>query len=90
MAAQSSGILAETVSGLHFESPNKMCHSDVASATSRREYYKGEGGGFPWVLGRGVSCGPKCQWLVPTPKGVSKMRINHFVVCFDADSSLIN
>jgi hypothetical protein len=32
-----------------FESPNKMCHSDVAFATSRREYYKGEGGGFPRV-----------------------------------------
>jgi hypothetical protein len=26
-----------------------MCHSDVASATSRIEYYKGEGGGFPQV-----------------------------------------
>jgi hypothetical protein len=35
------------VSGLHFGSPNKMCHSDVASAVKRREYYKGEGGGFP-------------------------------------------
>jgi hypothetical protein len=38
-----------TVSGLHFGSPNKMCHSDVASVTSRREYYMGEGGGFPRV-----------------------------------------
>jgi len=26
-----------------------MCHSDVASMTSRREYYMGEGGGFPQV-----------------------------------------
>jgi len=26
-----------------------MCHSDVASMTSRREYYMGEGGGFPKV-----------------------------------------
>jgi len=26
-----------------------MCHSDVASAVRRREYYKGEGGGFPRV-----------------------------------------
>jgi hypothetical protein len=37
MAVQSSGSLAGTLSGLHFGSPNKMCHSDVASATSRRE-----------------------------------------------------
>jgi len=49
MAAQSSGSPARTLSRLHFESPNKMCHLDVASATSRREYYKGEGGGFPRV-----------------------------------------
>jgi hypothetical protein len=49
MAVQSSGSSARTVSGLHFGSPNKMCHSDVASTTSRREYYMGEGGGFPRV-----------------------------------------
>jgi hypothetical protein len=49
MAVQSSGSLVGTLSGLHFGSLNKMCHSDVASATSRREYYKGEGGGFPRV-----------------------------------------
>jgi hypothetical protein len=49
MAAQSSGSLAGTLSGLHFGSPNKMCHSDVASVTSHREYYMGEGGGFPQV-----------------------------------------
>jgi len=47
MAVQSSGSPTGTLSRLHFGSPNKMCHSDVASATSRREYYMGEGGGFP-------------------------------------------
>jgi len=40
MAVQSSGSPTETVSGLHFGSPNKMCHLDVASAISRREYYR--------------------------------------------------
>jgi hypothetical protein len=40
MAIQSFGSPAGTVSGLHFGSPNKMCHLDVASATSRREYYR--------------------------------------------------
>ncbi len=40
-AVQSSGSLVGTVSGLHFGSPNKMCHLDVASATSCREYYRG-------------------------------------------------
>jgi hypothetical protein len=42
-----SGVQTETVSGLHFGSPGKMCHSDVASAGERKEYYMGEGGGFP-------------------------------------------
>jgi hypothetical protein len=36
-----------TVSGLLLESPKKKCHSDVASTESCREYYMGEGGGFP-------------------------------------------
>jgi len=49
MVVQSSESLTGTLSGLHFGSPNKMCHSDVASATSRREYYMGEADGFPRV-----------------------------------------
>jgi hypothetical protein len=39
----------ETISGLQFGSPKKMCHLDVAFAVSCREYYMGEGGGFPRV-----------------------------------------
>ncbi len=43
------GLQPGTVSGLHFGSPNKMCHSDVTFAISCREYYKGEDGGFPRI-----------------------------------------
>jgi hypothetical protein len=49
MVVQSSGSPARTVSGLHFGSPNKMCHLNVASAASCKEYYMGEGDGFPGV-----------------------------------------
>jgi hypothetical protein len=49
MAVQSPRSPTGNILGLHFGSPNKMCHSHVASATSRKEYYKGEGGGFPRV-----------------------------------------
>jgi hypothetical protein len=35
----------------------------------------GEGGGFPASPGRGVSCGPKCPRLVPTPKGVPECEL---------------
>jgi len=38
---------------------------------------------------RGVFRGPKCPWLVPTPKGVPECELTTWVVCFDADSSLI-
>jgi hypothetical protein len=36
-------------SGLQLGSPGKKSHLDVASAEHRREYYMGEGGGFPRV-----------------------------------------
>jgi hypothetical protein len=39
----------ETISGLLLGSPRKKSHLDVASAKSCREYYMGEGGGFPRV-----------------------------------------
>jgi len=42
MAVQRSGSPAWTVSGLHFGSPNKMCHLDIASTTNYKEYYKGK------------------------------------------------
>jgi hypothetical protein len=44
-----SGVQIGTVWGLHFGSPEKKCHSDANAAKSHREYYKGEGGGFPQV-----------------------------------------
>jgi hypothetical protein len=43
-----------TISGLHLGSLGKKSHLDVASARSCKEYYKGEGGGFPRV--RAVMC----------------------------------
>jgi len=37
------------ISGLQLGSPGKKSHLDVASAERCREYYMGEGGGFPQV-----------------------------------------
>jgi hypothetical protein len=46
------GVQTGTVSGLHFGSPGKKSHLDASVAESCREYYMGEGGGFPrvWVV----------------------------------------
>jgi hypothetical protein len=49
MDAQSPGSPNGTVSRLHLGSPGKKSHLDVAPVRSYREYYKGEGGGFPRV-----------------------------------------
>jgi hypothetical protein len=49
-----SGVQIGTVSGLHLGSPGKKSHLDVASARNCKEYYKGEGDGFPRV--RAVVC----------------------------------
>jgi hypothetical protein len=37
------------ISGLQLGSPGKKSHLDVVSAERHREYYMGEGGGFPQV-----------------------------------------
>jgi len=38
-----------TILGLPFGSPRKKCHLDVAPTRSCKEYYMGEGGGFPRI-----------------------------------------
>ncbi len=38
-----------TISGLHFGSPENLCHLDVGAAERRRVYYMGDGGGIPRV-----------------------------------------
>jgi hypothetical protein len=63
-----SGVQIGTISGLHFGSPWKKCHLNVALAESYREYYMGEGGGFPRVRAVVSQVSPSCLWLVPTPR----------------------
>jgi hypothetical protein len=48
-ASKVPGLQLRIVSRLQLGSPGKKCHLDVALAESCREYYYGEGGGFPWV-----------------------------------------
>jgi hypothetical protein len=49
MTSQTPGTPTGTISGLQLGSPGNLCHLDVASTTSYREYYMGEGAGFPRV-----------------------------------------
>ncbi len=59
------GTVSETISGLQLGSPGKKSHLDVASAERRKEYYMGEGGGFPRV--RAVVC-----LVVQSARGLSQ------------------
>jgi hypothetical protein len=49
MSFQSTGTPTGTISGLQLGNPGKKSHLDVASTERCREYYMGEGGGFPRV-----------------------------------------
>jgi hypothetical protein len=82
------GQFRDNFETLTWESREKESFGCSLGGVAQRILY----GGRWWLppsSGRGVSCGPKCSWLVTTPKGVPEMWTNHFVVCFDGDSSLI-
>jgi hypothetical protein len=70
-----------TVLGLHFGSPGKKNHLDVASVWSCREYCKGGGGGFPRV--RAVVSQVSPRLLVACPQhqnGVEWVLTNLWLV----------
>jgi hypothetical protein len=64
------GVQTGTISGLLLESPGKKCHSDVASTESCREYYMGEGGGFPRVQAMVSQVSPRLPVTCPNTKRV--------------------
>jgi hypothetical protein len=66
-----SKVQIEIVSRLLLESPGKKSHSDVASAESCKEYYMGEGGGFPRIWAMMSQMSPRLPVVCPnTKKGV--------------------
>jgi hypothetical protein len=96
MSSQSPGTLLGTVSGQFRDSnpgvPGVPGKSDIRAWVPTRvtEYTIGSMVvAYSRGPGRGVSRGPKCPWLVPTPKGVPECELTTWLVCFDTDSSLI-
>ncbi len=64
------GVQPGTISGLLLRSPGKKCHSDVASMESCREYYMGEGGGFPRVRAMVSQVSPRSLVICPNTRRV--------------------
>jgi hypothetical protein len=73
-APKVSGVQTGTVSGLFIGSPRTKSHLDVGEAKQCREYYMGEGGGFPWIWAVVSQMNPCCPWLVPTPRVLPKVN----------------
>jgi hypothetical protein len=65
----------------NFGSPGTKCHLNVAPVERHREYYKGEGGGFPQVRAMMNLVNPSLPVLVLAPK-VPKLCTNQLVIWF--------
>jgi hypothetical protein len=74
------GVQTETVSGLLLESPWKKCHLDVAFAKSCREYYMGEGGGFPRVWAVVSQVSRVLPVACPSTKGAPECELTNLLV----------
>jgi hypothetical protein len=73
------GVQTRTVSGL-LESPGKKCHLDVTSVQSCREYYMGEGGGFPRVRAVVSQVSPVLPVVCLSTKGVPECDLTNLLV----------
>ncbi len=61
----------EVMNAQNPESPNgKMCHSDASAAERHREYYMGEGGGFPQVRAVVSQVSQRLPMACPNTKNV--------------------
>jgi hypothetical protein len=74
------GVQTGTVSGFHFGSPGKKCHSDASVTVRRREYYMGEGGGFPKVRAMVSQMSPRLPVACPNTKDVSQCKLTNLLV----------
>jgi hypothetical protein len=62
--------LSQNLGPLHFGSPGKKCHLDVSATVRCREYYMGEGGGFPQVRAVVSQVSPRLPMACPNTKSV--------------------
>jgi hypothetical protein len=62
------------ISGLSLRNPGTKCHLDVAPMESCKEYYKGEGGGFPQVWAVVSLVSPRLLMVHPSTKSAQIMH----------------
>jgi len=74
------GVQTGTILGLLLGSPGTKSHLDVGAAERHREYYMGEGGGFPrvWVVVSLVS--PELPMVCLSTKGALESELTNLLV----------
>ncbi len=87
MSAQNLETPTGTISGLQLGSPGKKSHLDVAPTERCKEYYMGEGGGFPRVRAVVSLVCQSARGLSQHPR-VSRMQTNTLVVGFGCNFKL--
>jgi hypothetical protein len=74
------GIQTGTISGLLLGSPETKSHSDVSAAKRHKEYYMGEGGGFPQVWAVVSLVSPGSPMACPSTKGAPESDLTNMLV----------
>jgi hypothetical protein len=74
------GVQTKTVLGLLRRSPGIKNHLDVGAAEMRREYYMGEGGGFPQVRAVVSFVSPELPVVCPSTKGALVNELTNLLV----------
>ncbi len=67
--------------------PETKSHPDVGAVEKRREYYMGEGGGFPQIQAMVSLVSPGLPMACPSTKVVLECELNQLVGWFDIGSS---
>ncbi len=75
-----AGIQIGTISGLLLGSLGIKSHLDAGAMERRREYYMGEGGGFPQVWAVVSLVSPELPMAYPSIKGAPESELTNLLV----------
>jgi hypothetical protein len=75
-----AGVQTETILGLLLGSPEIKSHSDVGATERRKEYYMGEGGGFPRVRAVVSLVSSESPVACPSTKGAPESELTNLLV----------
>ncbi len=70
------------ISGLLLGSPGTKSHSNVGATGRHREYYMGEGAGFPRIRAVMSLVSPELPVACPSTKGVPEIVLTNLLVGF--------